>query len=63
MELFSPYETDSILDHRMTARVPFGVILREMIALETRGTEKLPIAALSRDRNPERADRHRSHSP
>lgn len=48
MELFSYYDTDSILDHRMTARVPFGVILREMIALETRGTERLPIAALSR---------------
>jgi len=48
MELFSYYDTDSILDHCMTARVPFGVILREMIALETRGTERLPIAALSR---------------
>jgi len=48
MELFALYDTDSVLDHRMTARVPFGVILREMIALETRGTEKLPITALSR---------------
>lgn len=51
MRLFQEPASESILDYRMTARVPFGIILQEMIALETRGLNRLPAAALSRATN------------
>jgi hypothetical protein len=31
------YPADGLLDYRMTARVPFGLIIAEMVALETAG--------------------------